>query len=84
MVGSRRIKPRTIWLSKFSSLSSRSNRLPFGALHESFAQAALIRLHGLDAATHVFRLGVTALHVLVYLFLICQAVGKHGIYVSKT
>ena len=83
MAGSRRTKPRTIWLSKFSSLSSRSNQLPFEALHESFAQAALIGLHGLDAAAQVYRLCVTAAHVLVYLFLMGQAVGKHGIYVSE-
>ena len=43
----------------------------------------MIGLHGLDAAAQVYRLCVTAAHVLVYLFLMGQAVGKHGIYVSE-
>ena len=54
-----------MWLSKFSSLSRRSNRLAFGALHESIAQAALIRLHRLDAAAYGYSLRIMALHVLV-------------------
>ena len=83
MSGSRRTKPRTMWLSKFSSLSSRSNPTVPRPLHKSFAHAALVPLRRLDAAAYVYGLGVTAAHVLVDLFSMHEAIGQDGIYVRK-
>ncbi len=72
-----------MWLSKFSSLSSRSNPIVPRPLHESFAHAALIFLRCLDATEYVCGLGVTAAHVLVDLFSMRQAIGQNGVYVRK-
>lgn len=73
-----------MWLSKFSSLSSRSNPIVPRPLHESFTHAALIFLRCLDATEYVCGLGVTAAHVLVDLFPMRQAIGQHGVYVRET
>ena len=72
-----------MWLSKFSSLSSRSNPTVPHALHESFAHAALIRVGCLHTAEHVCGLGLAAAHVLVDFFLMGQAIGEHGVYVRE-
>ena len=72
-----------MWLSKFSSLSSRSKPIVLGSLHESFAHAALIRLRCLDAVTHVHGLAVATAHVLVDLLSMSQAVSQYGIYIRE-
>ena len=84
MVGRRRIKPRTIWLSKFSSLSSRGKPVALGSLQEPFPHSALIRLRSLDAVTHVCGLAVAAAHVLVDLLSMRQAISQHRIHVGET
>ncbi len=53
MVGMRRIKPRTMWLSKFSSLSRRSKPIALGSSQESFPNATLVRFRCPDSVTHV-------------------------------
>lgn len=83
MAGSLRTKPRTMWLSKFSSLSSRSNPTVPHALHESFAHAAPIRVGCLDTAEHVCGLDLAAAHVLVDLLSMGQAISEHGIYLRE-
>ena len=81
MVGRRRTKPRTMWLSKFSSLSSRSKPVALGSLHESFPDAALIRLRCPDAALDVRGFAVATAHVLVDLLPMSQAISKHSVYI---
>ena len=83
MVGRPRIRPRTMWLSKFSSLSSRSKPIVLGSLHESFPHAALIGLRYLDAVTHMYGLAVATAHVLVDLLSMSQAIGQHGVYIRE-
>ena len=73
-----------MWLSKFSSLRSRSKPLALGPLHESLTHAALIRLRCLDAVAYVCGLAVAAAHVLLDLLPMSQAVCEHGIYVGET
>ena len=82
MVGSHRTKPRTMWLSKFSSLRSRSKPLALGPLHESLTHAALIRLRCLDAIAYACGLAVAAAHVLLDLLPMSQAVCEHTAYTS--
>ena len=83
MVGRRRTKPRTMWLSKFSSLSSRSKPVALGSLHESFPDAALIRLRCANAVSHVYGLAVATAHVLIDLLSMSQAIGQHGVYIRE-
>ena len=83
MVGRPRIRPRTMWLSKFPSLSSRSKPIARGSLQESFPDAALIRLRCLDAVLHVPGFAVATAHVLVDLLSMSQAIGQHGVYIRE-
>ena len=83
MVGMRRTKPRTIWLSKFSSLSSRRKPIALGSLHKSFPDSALIRLRCPDAVPHVYGLAVATAHVLFDLLSMSQAIGQHGVYIRE-
>ena len=79
----RRTKPRTMWLSKFSSLSRRSKPIALGSLHEAFPDVALVRLRCLDAVPHMHGLAVATAHVLVDLFSMSQAIGQHGVYIRE-
>ena len=72
-----------MWLSKFSSLSSRSKRIALGSLDESFPDAASIRLRCLDAVPHVYGLAVATAHVFVDLLSMSQAIGQHGVYIRE-
>ena len=83
MVGRRRTKPRTMWLSKFSSLSRRSKPIARGSLQESFPDAALIRLRCPDAVLYAYGLVIAIAHVLVDLLSMSQAIGQHGVYVRE-
>ena len=83
MVGRRCTKPRTMWLSKFSSLSGRSKPIARGSLQESFPNAARIRLRGPDAVLHVPGFAVATAHVLVDLLSMSQAIGQHGVYIRE-
>ena len=76
-------KPRTMWLSKFSSLRRRSKPIARGSLQESFPDAALIRLRCLDAVLHVPGFAVATAHVLVDLLLMSQAIGQHGVHIRE-
>ena len=71
-------------LSKFSSLSSRSNAYDLCALPKSFAYFARIRLRCLDAAAHARGLGVATTHVVIDPFSMSEAIGQHGIDVGET
>ena len=75
--------PLPIWLSKFSSLSSRSKPIALCSLHESFPDAALIRLRCPNAVSHVYGFGVATAHVLVDLLSMSQAIGQHGVYIRE-
>ena len=79
----RRTKSRTMWLSKFSSLSRRSKPIALGSLHEAFPDVALVRLRCLDAVPHMHGLAVATAHVLVDLFSMSQAIGQHGVYIRE-
>ena len=72
-----------MWLSKFSSFSSRTKPIVLGSLQESFPNAALIRLRCPDAVPHIFGLAVATAHVLVDLLSMSQAIGQHGVYIRE-
>lgn len=72
-----------MWLSKFSSLSSRTNPTVPSLLHEPRAHAGLVPMRRLDAPAYVYGLGLTAAHVFVDLFSMPQAIGQNGVNVRK-